>query len=127
MTRTELNNFQAVLNTKLSQTTQTLGRREDLTIERTPDALDEVQFASARELSTRNMERESSLAREVRAALGRIDDGSYGVCLHCEEEISQKRLNAVPWATFCSACQEQSDRDRQRESAYHETSLRKAA
>jgi DnaK suppressor protein len=89
-----------------------LGRREGLAIERTPDALDEVQFASARELSTRNLERESGLLRQVRAALDRIADGTYGACLHCDEEISQKRLKAVPWATLCIACQEQSDRNR---------------
>lgn len=115
MTRTELYSFRAILNAKHSEAIRTLGKREGLTIERTPDALDEVQFAAARELSTRNLERESTVLREVRAALDRIGDGSYGVCLHCEEEISQKRLRAVPWATLCIACQEQSDRNRQPE------------
>ena len=43
-------------------------------------------------------------------ALARIADGSYGVCLHCEEDISPKRVNAVPWAAFCIKCQEQVDR-----------------
>jgi DnaK suppressor protein len=118
MTRTELNNFRTVLNTKHTEATRALGRREDLAIERTPDALDEVQFAAARELSTRNLERESSILREVRAALDRIADGSYGTCLHCEEEISQKRLKAVPWATLCIACQEEADRNRQPEVEY---------
>ena len=112
MTRTELNNFRAALNVKRNESARMLGRREGLTIERTPDALDEVQFAAARELSTRNLERESTILREVRAALSRIEDGSYGVCLHCEEDISQKRLKAMPWATLCIACQEHSDRNR---------------
>lgn len=115
MTRTELNSFRTILNAKHSEAAWTLRKREGLSIERTPDALDEVQFAAARELSTRNLERESTILREVQAALGRIADGSYGVCLHCEEEISQKRLKAVPWATHCIACQEQSDRNRQTE------------
>jgi DnaK suppressor protein len=126
MTRTELNNLRAVLNAKHSEATRTLGRREGLTIERTPDALDEVQFAAARELSTRNLERESSLLREVRAALERIAGGSYGVCLHCEEEISQKRLKAMPWATLCIACQENSDGNRQAEVQYDGRFLRAA-
>ena len=115
MTRTELNSFRTILKAKHIEATRTLGRREGLTIERTPDALDEVQFAAARELSTRNLERESAVLREVRAALERIADGSYGVCPQCEEEISQKRLKAVPWATLCIACQEQSDCNRQPE------------
>jgi DnaK suppressor protein len=84
---------------------------EGLRIERTPDALDETQFSAARELSTRNLERESSLLREVRAALDRIADGSYGTCLQCEEEVSRKRLKAMPWATLCIACQEVADRN----------------
>ena len=125
MTRTELNKFSAVLKAKQAEAARTLGRREGLTIERTPDALDEVQFAAARELSTRHLEREAGLLREVRAALDRIADGSYGVCLHCEDDISQKRLKAVPWATLCIACQEDSDHNREPE-VEHERFLRAA-
>src|SRR5215472_7836629 len=46
------------------------------------------------------------LLREVDAALHRIDKGNYGVCLECEEPISPKRLEAVPWARYCVPCQE---------------------
>jgi DnaK suppressor protein len=42
--------------------------------------------------------------------LGRIADGTYGACRQCEEEIGHKRLNAIPWATFCIRCQELADR-----------------
>jgi len=44
------------------------------------------------------------------SALLRIEDGSIGVCLHCEEDISPKRLAAVPWTAFCIQCQEIADR-----------------
>jgi len=47
----------------------------------------------------------------VRAALRRIDEGTFGVCLHCEEDISPKRLAAVPWTPFCIQCQEIADRN----------------
>src|SRR5690348_5719310 len=47
------------------------------------------------------------LFREVQDALHRIDAGTYGVCHQCEEPISSKRLDAVPWARYCVACQEQ--------------------
>jgi len=46
------------------------------------------------------------LLREVQAALRRIEQGAYGVCYECEEPISVKRLDAVPWAKFCVSCQE---------------------
>jgi DnaK suppressor protein len=47
------------------------------------------------------------LLREISAALHRIETGSYGVCAQCEEPISAKRLDAVPWARYCVACQEE--------------------
>jgi len=47
------------------------------------------------------------LLREISDALHRIDTGTYGVCLECEEEISPKRLDAVPWARYCVTCQEE--------------------
>src|SRR5215475_11807673 len=46
------------------------------------------------------------LLREVSGALHRIDNGQYGVCLECEEPISAKRLEAVPWARYCVTCQD---------------------
>jgi DnaK suppressor protein len=49
---------------------------------------------------------DAKLLREIVAALHRIELGSYGVCAECEEPISAKRLEAVPWAKFCVACQE---------------------
>ena len=47
------------------------------------------------------------LLREVQAALRRVQQGTYGVCAACDEPISAKRLEAVPWAKYCVACQEQ--------------------
>jgi DnaK suppressor protein len=46
------------------------------------------------------------LLREIADALRRIDSGAYGDCMECEEPISPKRLDAVPWARYCVACQE---------------------
>jgi DnaK suppressor protein len=46
------------------------------------------------------------LLREIADALRRMEQGNYGTCLECEEDISIKRLNAVPWARYCVTCQE---------------------
>jgi DnaK suppressor protein len=46
------------------------------------------------------------LLREISDALVRINQGTYGVCLECEEPISAKRLEALPWARYCVSCQE---------------------
>jgi len=49
---------------------------------------------------------EKSLLREVEEALLRVQEGVYGICQECEEPISPKRLQALPWAKFCVRCQE---------------------
>lgn len=113
MTKTELNKYREILETKQAELAQVLRNRDGITIEKSPDALDEVQNAAERELAIRNLDRESNLLRNVRAALHRIDEGTYGICLHCEEDISPKRLNAVPWAAYCIACQESADRNQE--------------
>jgi DnaK suppressor protein len=111
MTRTELNQFLTILTAKHADLARATGRRDGIAIERAPDTLDEVQLAAERELATRSLERESRLLRNVRAALGQIADGTYGICSQCDEEISHKRLHALPWATLCITCQEEADRN----------------
>lgn len=42
--------------------------------------------------------------RAIEAALGRISDGSYGICVNCGEPIAEERLDAVPQAPRCRNC-----------------------
>lgn len=116
MTKTEMSRFKTILETKRRELEGNVRNREGIAIEKTPDALDEVQHAAERELAIRTLDRESTLLRNVRGALLRIEDGSFGVCMHCEEDINVKRLNAVPWTPYCITCQELADRRRQEES-----------
>ena len=110
MNTTELDKYKKILEAKRDELARGLRNREDIAIEKTPDALDEVQLAGERELAIRNLDRESNLLRNVRLALARIADGSYGTCMHCDEEIKPKRLDAVPWTPYCIRCQEAADR-----------------
>jgi len=50
------------------------------------------------------------LERQVKTALDRIDSGSYGRCDECRQTIAPTRLQALPWATRCVACQERMER-----------------
>lgn len=43
---------------------------------------------------------------EIDMALERLDNGSYGICIDCGKPISRERLEAIPWALRCIACQE---------------------
>ena len=111
MTKSDVNRFRKILEARQTELAKVLRNREGIAIEKSADALDEVQHASERELAIRNLDRDSHLLRNVRGALRRMNEGSYGICLRCEEEISPKRLEAVPWAGYCIRCQEIADRD----------------
>jgi DnaK suppressor protein len=110
MTKNELNKFKQILETRQAELARVLRNREAIAIEKSPDALDEVQHAAERELAIRNLDRESGLFRQVRMALNRIEEGGYGTCMHCDEDINPKRLAAVPWTQYCIRCQEMADR-----------------
>jgi DnaK suppressor protein len=111
MTKSEVNRLRKILEVRQSELARVLRNREGIVIEKSADALDEVQHATERELAIRNLDRDSHLLRDVKGALRRMEEGSYGTCMHCEEDISPKRLDAVPWAGYCIRCQEIADRE----------------
>ena len=43
-------------------------------------------------------------AKQIKAALKRIDVGTYGVCVQCDEEIPEKRLELLPHTPLCTSC-----------------------
>jgi DnaK suppressor protein len=104
-----------------------LRKRDGIAIEKSADQMDEIQYASERELAIRSVDRESSLLRQVKATLRRIHDGSFGICMECESAISPRRLSAVPWASRCIQCQEAADRDGRERTESLGESLRNAA
>jgi DnaK suppressor protein len=87
--------------------------RDEIRIERVADELDGALRGADRELALDQLTRESRVSRDIASALARMDEGSYGVCACCEEEIGLKRLRAIPWAALCIRCQEAADRDDQ--------------
>ena len=109
MTKTEVDRFRAVLAARVSELQRVTCNREGITIERSADQLDEIQAASQRALAVCNLDREFNQLRNARAALSRIQEGSFGTCQRCDEDIHPKRLAAAPWATFCIRRQEAVD------------------
>jgi DnaK suppressor protein len=73
--------------------------------------MDRLQQQLSRDIAIRKLDRSSALLKSIQAALDRIDDEIFGVCIRCEEPIPEKRLRAIPWASHCVACQEQIDRE----------------
>lgn len=58
------------------------------------------------DLAVGTLVRDQQLLGEVEEALGRLEEGLYGICEGCGEEIPQRRLQALPWARFCLPCAE---------------------
>jgi DnaK suppressor protein len=127
MTKTELNGFRRALETKRDELERRSWNREALAIDSSPEELDRIQNASNRDWAMGNLERDSHRLREVRAALHRMDAGTFGICVGCEEDINPKRLAAVPWASSCIVCQEAADRDETIPPGEIDTSLSLAA
>ena len=111
MRRLDLSEFWTLLKAKHQEVLSATCNRGEIVIENTADEMDRLQQQLSREVAIRNLDRSSKLLKNIQAALDRIEDDIYGICLHCEEPIPEKRLRAVPWALYCVACQEMIDRD----------------
>ena len=53
---------------------------------------------------------DTKLLRAIDEAILRLDQGVYGICMECEEQIAPARLNAVPWTRVCIYCKERQDK-----------------
>ena len=109
----EVAGFRKVLERKEAELAHVLQKRDGIAIEKSADQMDEIQYATERDMAIRNVDRESNLLRDVKDALRRIHEGSFGTCVECESAISPKRLAAVPWAACCIQCQEAAEQARE--------------
>jgi len=75
-----------------------------------PDEIDQASSEYAQSMAFRLRDREKFLLKKIEMALARIDDGTFGVCERCEEEISPKRLEARPVTTLCIRCKEEQEK-----------------
>jgi RNA polymerase-binding transcription factor len=74
------------------------------------DAADRAVLSYEKEfLFTRGTHDHGQLA-QVKSALERMKEGTFGECAECGTEIGAKRLEAVPWTPYCIACQEKIER-----------------
>lgn len=69
--------------------------------------MDAIQVQAMSQMSRRQLQ---IRVLQYEAALAAIDRGNYGICRECKEPISLARLEAVPEAPFCMACQESFER-----------------
>ena len=74
------------------------------------DLGDQATNTISREVLIELSSSERAMLKLIEQALDRLDAGAYGQCVNCQQPIQQKRLDAVPWARHCIACQELQDR-----------------
>jgi len=93
------------LESKLLEIGNPAGWRDSIAVRTSADPTDTTQQIGEREMACQSLSRSASLVRHLRAALNRVAEGTYGVCVDCEEPIAPKRLAAVPWTPRCLSCQ----------------------
>lgn len=112
--RTELDALKKLLEGKRSELLENVARARAMGSDDSdavsPDIADRATNAFQREFSYSLSENENKMLRLIDEALGRLRDGSYGHCVNCGDEIEKPRLDAIPWARHCIACQELHDR-----------------
>jgi DnaK suppressor protein len=115
MRQRDLNAFKKLLHERRQElmseavgTMHGMGMVED-TRESFPDPTDRASLEGNRNLTLRIRDRERKLITKIVEALGRIDDGTYGVCEECGGAIGVERLKARPVTTLCIQCKSEQE------------------
>jgi len=77
---------------------------------RNPDRADLALVYDQAQRSSAMAARTEKQMEEIDEALKRIEDGTYGYCTNCGQEINPQRLEAIPWAALCVDCQQKLER-----------------
>ena len=78
--------------------------------EQAQDMVDRATSAYTREFAFSLSESDRKALLLIEQALLRLEQGTYGICVHCQGVVQEKRLEAVPWARHCLECQEMQDK-----------------
>lgn len=114
MNKAHLKKFKQLLEEKrdeiIKRAEQTLSQDMTLDVDDLPDEMDLASSEYLQSFTFRLRGREKVFLDKITKALERIEDGSFGVCEECGEEISPKRLEARPETTLCIKCKEDQER-----------------
>jgi DnaK suppressor protein len=82
-----------------------------------PDPTDRANLETDRNFLLRIRDRERKLILKIKDALGRIEDGTFGICEECGDEISEERLKARPVTTFCIVCKKKAEEEEKKKAS----------
>ncbi len=97
--------IQRRLRSIIQQTRNGSSRGQDLFDPLSPDVLEQAEQGRLKEQKAQTCELLTSRLKALDRAWEHLQQGIYGICQLCEQEIPRKRLEAVPTATFCVPCQ----------------------
>jgi DnaK suppressor protein len=108
MTPLEIKNYREILEKKRAELLAAMPGRPPASEpgSKSGDWIDQSSQESEIHVRLALQQTDSKLLRAVEEAINRIDQGSYGICADCEEEIAPARLEAVPWTRVCKECKE---------------------
>jgi DnaK suppressor protein len=112
MRRRDLNSFRKLLTRRLEELLKEAEKTKNTvkaTEESASDPMDQASNQLERDFLLRLRDRESKLMIKIKEALERIENGTFGKCEECGEEISLKRLRARPMATLCIHCKHEQE------------------
>ena len=114
MNQKEMKRFKKMLEDSktalLDSAKKTLVEESSFDTDDLPDEIDQASSEYAQSMVFRLRDREKFLLQKIEKALLRIEDGSFGTCERCDEEISPKRLEARPVTTLCIRCKEEQEK-----------------
>ena len=93
-----------------SQVTEAEMSSRERDLEATQDPADMAANAYTKELLISMSANDRKLLQLIDEALERVERGEYGECVNCGEPLTEKRLDAVPWARYCLKCQDLQER-----------------
>jgi DnaK suppressor protein len=111
----DLKRFRKILDDSkkavLSSARKTLAEEATFDTDDLPDEIDLASSEYQQSMVFRMRDREKYLLEKIQKALERIDDGTFGTCEQCGDEISAKRLEARPVTTLCIRCKEEQEKE----------------
>jgi len=118
MDKKELQHFRELLNKRLGEIDRTIGVMKDnnegeqgiyspselSNYDNHPADLGSELFLT--EMNTALKVHEENILQDIKDAIGRVNDGTYGICAHCGKDIPEERLEVMPYAKLCVDCEE---------------------
>jgi DnaK suppressor protein len=110
MTSERYEELRRMLEERRREITQEVqGKIRDARAEHTGDVVDAVETSEAdiqEDIEFALIQMKAETLNKINEALARLEDGTYGYCFECGEDIAEQRLRALPFAVRCKDCEE---------------------